>query len=54
MTEREFDDWTEKLEALDQRCQELYDNGFEDEAFRISDLATKLRMYLRCEGVIQQ
>lgn len=34
------------VEELDQQCQQLYDEGFEEEAFRISDLATKLRMYL--------
>lgn len=35
------------VDELDHRCHELYDEGYEDEAFYLSDLATRLRMYLR-------
>lgn len=47
-------EWTELLDQLDRRCEELYEDDFFEEAFAVSDLATKLRTFLRYEGVCNE
>ncbi len=44
-------EWTDLLDQLDHRCEQLYEEEFY-EAFAVSDLATKLRTYLRFEGAL--
>ncbi len=45
-------EWTDLLDQLDHRCEQLYEEEFYEEAFAVSDLATKLRTYLRFEGAL--